>query len=303
MILTCGEAVIDMLPATTGDGRPCFAPACGGAAVNVAIALARLGQRAGFFGGLSTDAFGRLLRDRMAGERVDLSRAAVTPAPSTLAFVHLTEGSPEFSFFDEASAGRCLSHADLPALDGVGALVFGGISLLRTPGAGTFEALMQRAGPERLCVLDANVRPALIGTEVEAAYRARLARMMAQADVIKLSDEDFDWLRPGPPAAFLSGRVALVLVTHGAGGATAHSRHGALHLPAPQVTVADTVGAGDSFLAAVLALLSDRGQLTPQALALAPEAVLHDALAHGIRAASLSVTRPGADPPTTGEMR
>lgn len=302
MILCCGEAVIDMLPCQVGGGHDAFRPVTGGAAVNTAIALTRLDQVAGFFGGLSTDQFGDFLTSAMQAEGIDLSRAPRLNAPSTLAFVHLTDGSPTFSFFDANSAGRSLSATALPSLEGVDALVFGGISLIHRPAAGVFEALQQMAGPERLNLLDPNIRPALIANEDEDGYRQRLNRMLAMADIIKLSDEDIDWLHPDPPHQLLQGRAALVVHTHGENGATLHSRHGAQHLPAAPVNVVDAVGAGDTFNAGLLSALNSANLLSPARLARADAGDLNRAVAYGIRCATFSVTRAGANPPTTKEL-
>ena len=133
MILTCGEAVIDMLPAELADGASGFRPVTGGAAVNCAIALSRLDQSVGFFGGMSNDAFGQFLMQEMDREGVDLSRISPVAQPSTLAFVHPAGESQGFSFFDTESAGRSLAVTMLPDLTGVQALVFGGISLIHRP--------------------------------------------------------------------------------------------------------------------------------------------------------------------------
>ena len=301
MILCCGEAVIDMLPTTAPDGAPAFRPVTGGAALNTAIALARLGQPTGFFGGLSQDSFGQTLTDAMQGEGVDLSLAPRFDAPTTLAFIHPGDGTQGFSFHDHESAGRQLSPISLPSLDGIDTLVFGGISLIHRPAAGAFEALMQMAGPDRLILLDPNIRPALIG-DAEEDYRKRLARMIPMADIVKLSDEDLDWLGPLAPQELLSGRASLVLHTHGPDGATLHSRHGASHFPAPKAQVTDTVGAGDTFNAAFLASLAETIPLTPRALGLADADTLRRAARFATRAATLSTTRPGANPPTRKEL-
>ncbi|MDV4143657.1 carbohydrate kinase family protein [Shimia sp. FJ5] len=301
MILCCGEAVIDMLPATAPDDAPSFRPVTGGAALNTAIALARLGQATGFFGGLSRDAFGKILIEAMQAEGVDLSRAPLFDAPTTLAFIHPGDGTQGFSFYDRESAGRQLTAMSLPPLDGIKALVFGGISLIHRPAAGAFEALMQMAGADRLILLDPNIRPALI-EDAEEDYRKRLDRMLPMADIVKLSDEDAAWLGPVSPEDLLSGRACLVLHTHGRDGVTLHSRHGTLHVPAPEAEVIDTVGAGDTFNAAFLAALAEALPLTPRAVGLADAEILERAAQFATRAATLSTTRPGANPPTDKEL-
>ncbi|MCW8844128.1 MAG: carbohydrate kinase [Rhodobacteraceae bacterium] len=301
MILCCGEAVIDMLPTTDPDGQAAFRPVTGGAAVNMAIALARLGQSVGYFGGLSTDHFGTTLCDTMQAEGVNLALAPRFDAPTTLAFIHPGEGTQSFSFYDTQSAAHHLGPLNLPPLDGVTTLAFGGISLIHRPAAGAFEALMQMAGPDRLILFDPNIRPDLIG-DVNADYRKRLARMMPMADIVKVSDEDLEWLGPLSPHDLLSGRAALILHTHGAKGITLHSRHGSARIAAPDCDVIDTVGAGDTLNAALLAALGDTTPLTPRVLGLADADTLYNAAAFATRAATFSTTRPGANPPTHKDL-
>ena len=115
MIVTCGEALIDMLPRKGADGAAVFQPFAGGSVFNVAIGLGRLGVPTGFFGGLSTDFFGTTLREALEKSRVDVSFANLSDRPTTLAFVTLIDGQARYAFFDEHSAGRMLTDADLPA--------------------------------------------------------------------------------------------------------------------------------------------------------------------------------------------
>ena len=301
MILCCGEAVIDMLPAKTADGTPAFSPVPGGAALNSAVALARLNQPTGFYGGLSKDRFGTSLAEALETEGVDISHAPRLDAPTTLSFIHPGTGTQSFSFYDIDSATRQISPLHTPPLGHVDALLFGGISLIHRSAAGTFEALMQMAGPDRLILLDPNIRPYLIG-DAEDDYRKRLTRMLPLADLLKLSDEDLDWLGPFSPQELLSGRASVILHTQGADGATIHSRHGAIHFPAPKAKVIDTVGAGDTFNAAFMAALSKMDHLSPRALALAPAEILARAAEFAITAATLSTTRHGASPPLLEEI-
>ena len=134
MILCCGDVLIDMLPVDLGDGRRTFAPHAGGAVFNTAIALGRLGVETGFFNGLSTDLFGRMLADELKASGVDHSLCPRSGRPTTLAFVTLEDGHAHYHFYDEATASRLLESAELPVLDGnVRALFFGGISLVVEP--------------------------------------------------------------------------------------------------------------------------------------------------------------------------
>jgi len=306
MILSCGEALIDMLPRITAQGEEAFAPYAGGAVFNTAIAVGRLGAPSGFFSGLSSDLFGDLLRRVLAESGVDAGPAHVSDRPTTLAFVRLTDGHASYTFYDENTAGRMLSEADLPTLGAdVEALFFGGISLVGEPAAGAYEALQAREADARVTMIDPNIRPSFIVDE--AAYRARVARMIARADIVKLSDEDLLWLDgPGDMGDLARGVVArgpsLVCVTQGSKGATGHTATDAVHVEASPVTVADTVGAGDTFNAGVLVALRRAGLLTKVALAALDADAVREALTLGTRAAAVTVSRPGADPPWAREL-
>lgn len=306
MILSCGEALIDMLPRTTPAGEAAFAPYAGGAVFNTAVAIGRLGAPSGFFSGLSSDLFGDLLRRTLAESKVDTSPAHVSPRPTTLAFVRLTDGHASYTFYDENTAGRMLSPADLPTLGpNVEALFFGGISLVGEPAANAYEALQAREAPHRVTMLDPNIRPGFITDE--EGYRARIARMIARADIVKLSDEDLHWLLgPGDShdhaRRILAMGPSLACITEGERGATGHTRSGYVHVPAPRVTVADTVGAGDTFNAGLLTALWRTRRLTKDALQALPEEVLSDALTLGVQAAAVTVSRPGANPPWAHEL-
>jgi fructokinase len=305
MILCAGEALIDMLPRETEAGEAAFAPYAGGAVFNTAIALGRLGAPAGFFSGLSTDLFGELLSAALAKSQVK-SLAHRSDRPTTLAFVTLTNGQARYAFYDENTAGRMLAEADLPALGPeIEALFVGGISLVAEPCGAAYEALQAREAGARVTMIDPNIRPGFVKNE--AAYRARILGMIGRADIVKVSDEDLAWLfGPGEAKAraekLLGQGPKLVLLTAGAEGAWGITPRGAEFVAAEKVKVADTVGAGDTFNAGVLAALSRAGVLTKAGIAgLAPE-TLREALALGCRAAAITVSRPGADPPWAREL-
>jgi fructokinase len=294
MILAAGEALVDMLPALLADGTAGFRAVPGGAALNLARAVAGLGTAAALFCPLSTDPWGGMLRAAAAG--VDLALCPEVDRPTTLAVVTLRDGQPAFAFHDEGSAMRGLTAADLPALpEAVRAVVVGGVSLVPDPCGAAFAALAAReagcVSGRRAVVLDANIRPACIRDA--DAHRARLRRIMAGAALVKLSDEDAAWLYgPGSPegwaAAARADGAGMVAVTLGAGGAVLVAPGATVVQAAPAVTLADTVGAGDAFLAALLDGLLRRGGAT-EALAAA--------LAEGVAAGALACTRPGAQAP------
>ncbi|MFN3822647.1 MAG: carbohydrate kinase family protein [Pseudorhodobacter sp.] len=306
MILCCGEALIDMLPRVTAEGEAAFAPHAGGAVFNTAIALGRLGVPTGFFYGLSTDLFGEILTRTLDAAGVDSSLAARSARPSTLAFVKLVKGQATYAFYDENTAGRLLTEADLPDLpDRVTTLFFGGISLVNDPTASACAMLQARACEDRVTMIDPNIRPGFITDE--PAYRGRIDTMIARADIVKLSDEDLHWLRGPGDVAALARRILetgpkLVFVTEGAAGARAVTATQNLFVAATPVTVADTVGAGDTFNAGVLAALHRAGCLTKAALAGLPDETLDAALTLGTRAAAVTVSRPGANPPWDHEV-
>jgi fructokinase len=305
MILCCGEALIDMLPRKGPSGEEMFAPHAGGAVFNTAIALGRLGAPAGMLTGLSTDLFGQRLEKAMQASGVDASGAVRSERPTTLAFVTLTDGQARYAFYDENTAGRMIGPGDLPEPGpGVEAMFFGGISLAVEPCGGAYEALALAQSGRRALMLDPNVRPAFIADE--AGYRARIGRLIDAADIVKLSDEDLVWLQgDGDPEDRARGLLArgprLVCITEGARGAMGVWAGETVRVKAPKVEVADTVGAGDTFNAGVLAALHEVEALAPGLPALGPAAV-EAALSLGVRSAAVTVSRPGADPPLRAEL-
>jgi len=198
-----------------------------------------------------------------------------------------------------------LTEADLPALDGIDALFFGGISLVVEPCAAAYEALCLAAAETRPVMLDPNIRPGFITDE--AAYRARLDRMIAAAAIVKLSDEDLRWLLgdgeiDALAATLLARGPHLVCVTRGAEGVTGYTARGAVTVASEQVTVVDTVGAGDTFNAGLLAQLAADGVLTREGIADLSDDTLRAALSLGARAAAVTVSRAGANPPWAREL-
>ncbi|WP_340286897.1 carbohydrate kinase family protein [Sulfitobacter pontiacus] len=308
MILCCGEALIDMVAAPSLDGPDGFVPHSGGAVFNTAIALGRLGARAGMLTGLSRDMFGDQLADALKASDVDTTHIIRSDRPSTLAFVKLEDGQASYSFFDENSAGRMIRAEDVPALPSdITALFFGGISLASDPSASAYAALLERQGGPRAVMIDPNIRPLFI-TDADG-YRRRMAAMISQADIVKVSDEDLNWLNPAPLtqsekiSAMLDTGPSVVIVTQGAEGAIATLADGtSITVPAVKTNVVDTIGAGDTFNAGFLAKLSDLDLLTPEALGTLDPDALRDAMTYGARVAAITVSRAGANPPWANEL-
>ena len=300
MILCCGEALIDMLPRETAAGESAFAPYAGGSVFNTAIALGRLGAPTGFLSGISTDLFGQMLDETLTASKVDASLAVRSNRPTTLAFVTLTDGQAQYAFYDENTAGRMIGVEDLPDIpETVEAMFFGGISLPPDPCGASYESLMRREAGARVTMIDPNIRPGFITDE--PAYRDRIGRMMAAATIVKSSDEDLDWLglRPGD---LLEAGAKLVCHTEGSRGVTAHWAGGTCFVAAKKVDVVDTVGAGDTFSAGLLAGLQKGGLLTMEAMSHITEAALTPALELGVAAAAVTVSRAGANPPWAHEL-
>ncbi|SLN35287.1 2-dehydro-3-deoxygluconokinase [Falsiruegeria litorea R37] len=309
MILCCGEALVDMIPDPTRQDGVGFVAHCGGAVMNTAVALSRLGAPTGLFTGLSHDLFGRQLEEHLRASHVDLSFVSWSNRPSTLAFVHFEDGKTSYEFMDENSAGRMLTAADLPNLtEEVSALFFGGISLAVEPAADTYATFLEREKSGRVVMLDPNIRENFIPDQER--YRARLERMMAKTDILKVSDEDLDWLIPR--SLPLAQKVALlkklgpsvIIVTRGSAGAVGFLRDGAsVSVAAQHVEVVDTVGAGDTFNAGLLRKLMELECLGIHSLRKLNEDHLERALAFASKVASISASRKGADPPWAHEMQ
>jgi fructokinase len=302
-IVVCGEAVVDLVQAgpRTWTSHP------GGSPTNVAVGLARLGVPTAMLARLSGDAFGAMLRGHLRDAGVDLGLVVDAPQPSTLAAVSLDEaGVASYGFWTEGTADGQWTEAELaaPLPSGVAALHTGSMALELLPGAPRLVALLERLHGTLLLSYDPNVRLARAGDHARGL--AAVERVVALADVVKVSSEDLAWLLPGLPVPEVLERwralgPALVVATDGGEGATALGAAGLLHAPAEPVAVVDTVGAGDAFSAGLLAGLDDAGLLDRAALAAAGEDALRGALELAARVAGITCGRPGADPPTRAE--
>lgn len=308
MIVCCGEALIDMIPTTDSSGARSFTPHAGGAIFNTAIALGRLGAQSHFVSGVSTDLFGKILLDQLHKSNVATDLVVRSDRPTTLAFVELTDGHASYVFYDENTAGRLLDPQELPSIpDAANAMYFGGISLISEPAADFYLALAMREASRRVIVVDPNIRVSFIQDEV--SYRARLNKLIAHVDILKVSDEDLDWIVPGPLSLLEKAGVLrergpeIVVLTKGSAGACALFGEGEIvDVAAQTVTVADTVGAGDTFNAGFLAKLAEDGLLDRNRINNLNAADLRRALEYGTKVAAVTVSRPGANPPWKSEL-
>jgi fructokinase len=309
MILVCGEALIDLFVSAPGQLEMSARAVAGGSPFNVAIGLARLGVRTAFLGGISRDHFGAFLADRLSREGVEDGFLVRTDRLSTISIVATTDGGqPNYAFHGEGAADRSLRLAHLPSVlpDDIQALTFGSYSMAVDPVGTTFAALAQREHGRLVISVDPNVRPTVVSDM--QSWAAAAERFYRMATVIKASDEDvrIAWggrLSIADAAAYwLTCGARLVVVTEGVRGATAFTAAGSVSVPGRSVVVRDTVGAGDTFHAALLAQLAKTGRLHPEAIAALDLSAIRELLAYATIAAAITVSRDGADLPTATDI-
>jgi fructokinase len=303
-LITCmGECLIDFLPLQKGEATIEFRMHPAGSPLNVAVSVVRLGQRAAFACKIADDYFGRFLQSYITTEGIDTRFLTMAAGRSTLAFVAMEAGQPTFGFYREGAADTLLTVADVPdaLLTETGILHIGSISLLSGTTPATVLATVERLKGQALLSLDPNLRPAMV--QDEKAYRSLLQKLFSLIDILKLSDADLAWLMPNRPAAqaiheLLTLGPALVVVTRGAQGASAVKVGAAVvSVPGFPVEIVDTVGAGDTFCGALLALLAQRRVVTRASLQDISGEDLEEMLRFAAAAAALNCTRAGANPP------
>lgn len=308
-LITCmGECLIDFLPLQEGEATVEFRMHPAGSLLNVAVGVVRLGQPAALACKIADDYFGRFLRSYITAEGIDTRFLTMAAGHSTLAFVAMEAGQPSFSFYREGAADTLLTVADVPdaLLTETAILHIGSISLLSGTTPATVLATVKRLKGQALLSLDPNLRPDVV--QDEQGYRALLQQLFTLVDILKLSDADLAWLMPNTSAEealheLLAQGPALVVVTRGAQGAIAAkvgtSVVSVLGFP---VEVVDTVGAGDTFCAALLACLSQRRVVTRAALQDVSSEDLEEMLRFATASAALNCTRAGANPPHVVEV-
>jgi len=307
MFVVCGEALMDVFGSDETPHGLQLDARIGGSPLNVAIGLARLAQPVAFFGALSSDFLGQRLFRALHDEGVDTQAVARLDAPTTLGLVGLdAAGVPSYAFHGHGCADRLLPQAALAAVPAAArAFHFGSYAMVVQPVAATQRALVEREHGRSLIAYDPNIR-LNIEPDIER-WRDTLQWMLPRCHLLKLSEEDLGLLHPGRAAQDLAGAwtaqgVAWVVVTRGAEGASAWSATQALQVEPVRVTVADTVGAGDAFQAALLTALAERDVLTQQQLRELPAQAMRKVLEFASRAAAVTCSRRGADLPRRGEL-
>ncbi len=302
MIVVGGEALVDLVPGPgTRDAGGALLPRWGGGPYNVAVALGRLGVPTRFMSRVSTDEFGTAMLERLHHGGVDTALVQRGPEPTTLAVVTLgPDGSARYAFHLEGTADRLFTDpGPLPA--DTTAVALGTLSLVLEPGASAYrEVLHREAEAGRLISLDPNIRPALIADP--EGYRARFRCWLPSIGLLKVSDEDADWLGMAHPDEWLGTGVTAVVVTRGAAGLVAVTPAGRIEVPGVPTRVVDTIGAGDTAHAALLARLDAHGALDRGRLADLDADRWRDVLGFAAAAAARTCARPAAEPPTAAEL-
>ena len=306
MLTVIGEALVDVVSREGEEPRAHV----GGSPMNVAVGLARLGHDVQFLGRYGRDEYGRQVADHLTGNGVRLPFDA-DALPTSVAQATLDEtGAASYDFQLDWSLDVSPERID-ELLRDTDALHAGSIGAMLEPGATVVGQALERARGHALISYDPNCRPSIIPDSSDA--RARAEKIVALSHVIKASDEDLLWLYPhrsieDSARAWLKAGARLVVVTRGVMGPWAVSRgtgRDGVEVPAARVTVADTVGAGDSFMAALLSGLADRNILGPTAASALDEldsTQLTELLRHAAAAAGVTVSRSGADLPTRADL-
>ena len=308
MIVVCGEALMDVFGSGDTPSGMALDARVGGSPFNVALGLARMAQPVSFFAALSRDFLGQRLLRALHDEGVDTRLVSRVDAPTTLGLVGMdAQGVPSYAFYGHGGADRQLGLEALERLPAAPtALHLGSFSTVVEPIASTLRALVQRAHASTVISYDPNVR---LHIEPNLAHwRLLLDGMLSRCQLLKISEEDLGLLRPGESvelfcAQALQQGVKLVVVTRGQSGAMGRSAASAVvYVPPVVVQTIDTVGAGDSFQAALMTWLAEHDSLRVEALGQLDELRLRDALAFAARAAAITCSRRGADLPRRSEL-
>jgi len=320
MVVCIGEAVIDMFHKQDPVYGEVFAPLPGGCCYNMSIAIARLGVCAAFLGRISSNFFGDIQVERLRKNNVKTDFILRRDENPILAFIKTEEGKqPQYAFYDEGTVDRPLSPEELKTCmqnaqaSQISCIVFGSVSMSMEPIATTIESFLAECRmAEKVIAFDPNIRPFMI--KDRDAYMKRFTQWASLCTIAKISSEDFEFIFPGVCAQNALQKMTdlgtrLAIVTLGPDGASALLRrddNSVLNVSAqgfPVKNIADTVGAGDTFLGALLAWLELHGKLSRNAIAAMSEEDLHEALSFANKAAAFVCIRTGAEPPSMSDLQ
>ena len=308
MIVCAGEALFDLFAQDgTSEGGLLFDARIGGSPLNVAMGLARLGRETAFLSAISDDLFGERLRAHLKSEGIDSSLVIDSQRPTTLSVVGVDlSGVPSYAFYGEGAADRSIEPSDLPAWpDHARALHIGSYSTAVEPVGSTLSALANTVSRECFVTYDPNIRPTI--EPDMAVWQERLKAVLPALSMLKISSEDLElltghdrwdelakeWLAAGP---------GLVIVTKGEDGAEAWTESHHVSVQGIRTDVEDTVGAGDTFQAALIAWLDENGHVSGRNASELPADRLVDLLSFATRAAAITCSRRGADLPYRTEL-
>ncbi|MEN0087920.1 MAG: carbohydrate kinase [Pseudomonadota bacterium] len=304
-IIFCGEALIDFVPVETPNGTA-LVPKPGGSPFNASKAASQAGGNSYFCGAISNEFFGdQLLADLQAsGVKTDLVQRS--DHITTLAFVDFASGGPRYAFHDESTASRNLVPSFGSYVPPPNSIVdFGSVSLIGNPAADALADFAVEQSANIMVSMDPNVRASLI-SDASAWYK-RMDRMLSATSILKLSDEDLEFMAPGANADdyaqnMLSKGMELIIITLGEGGAAAYTKSGHARVPTPKVDVVDTVGAGDTLMGSALVWLTENQFASPPQLAAAKDDDLAAMLTFSTMAAALNCMQQGCQPPSRTQL-
>lgn len=309
MVISLGEALIDFIYRET-DGTPSFVPSPGGSPYNTSIALKRLGIPTSYLGKLSSDLFGKMLLEHLEKNNVDTKTVIPSDKPTTLAFAKIVEGIAEYAFFTHGTADRSISAKEietaiLRAPERPQCIQIGSISLVLEPGAEEIHKFIMERDREILVSFDPNIRSSMVSNR--EAYLVRLEELFSSVDIVKISDEDLDWIYPelsiqDGAYKILRQGAQICVVTQGKEGSFWYSENTEAWAPTHPIEVADTIGAGDTFHAGLLAYLYREGYLNRSHLAELPKDKAEEALTFATHSAEGTCRNQGADPPYIDEI-
>ena len=309
MIAVGGENLIDLVGTSDGDGAPVYVPHPGGSPFNVAMATGRQGAKTAYLTPVSTDALGGMLAARLEDSGVLLAGGR-SDKPTSLAVVSISDGMPTYAFYRTDTAERQVDDAFIERSkpDVVGIFHVGSNALIAGDDAAAWEDAFHKAANDGILTsMDPNIRPTLV--DDADAHRARIKRMMKSAGIFKASDEDVEWLYPGLgmedilKACVNDAPDAAVVVTAGERSARAFSGGLSFTVPTHEVPkIADTVGAGDTFMASLLVWCSENGGSRGEMVEALRSPAFEDALDRGAVAAALNCEHHGCEPPSPGEI-